>query len=393
MAEPIGHAQSLSLTILVPAGVVYEPAGQQGAAAVLAEMICRGAGDLEAKAHSDALDQLGVQRGTDPETNHLRIGAVMIGDRLTEALPLLIDMVRRPLLAETALEPSRDLALQALDALEDEPQQKVFIELKARHYAEPFGRSAPGRRRDLEALTIEQLRALWQKTFVPTGTVLGFAGRFEWPTLKEQVEQLLGDWGGSIDEPSPEGPGQRGYDHVTAHSEQIHIGLMYDALPERDERSIYWRAAAAVLSGGMSGRLFTEVREKRGLCYAVYAAYASHRDRGAVLGYAGTTAPRAQETLDVFRSELVRLSEGIEEDEFDRAIVGMKSRLVMQGESTDARARAITTDQYIFGRPRSLDEWSARVDGIRIDALRNFVAENPPGPMTIVTIGPQPLNP
>ncbi len=392
VAEPIGHVQSLSLTILVPAGVVNEPAGQQGATAVLAEMICRGAGDLDAKAHSDALDRLGVQRGTDPETHHLRIGATMMGDRLTEALPLLIDMVRHPLLTQSALEPSRDLALQALDALEDEPQQKVFLELKARHYAEPFGRSSLGRPRDLEVLTLEQVRSLWSKTFVPSGTVLGVSGRFEWPALKEQIEQLLADWDGSIDAPPPDRPGQRGYGHVMAHSEQIHIGLMYDAVPERDESSIYWHAMAAVLSGGMSGRLFTEVREKRGLCYAVSAAYAGHRDRGAMLGYAGTTAARAQETLDVFRHELVRLGDGIDENEFKRAIVGMKSRLVMQGESTVARARAIATDQYIYGYPRSLDEWSAQVDGIQIDALRCFVAENRPDPMTIVTIGPQSLN-
>lgn len=389
VAEPIEHAQSLAMTFLLPAGVIAEPVGQQGAAALLAEMICRGAGELDAKAHSDALDQLGVQRGTDAETYHLRLGATMIGRNLEPSLPLLMDMVRRPMLAESALGPSRDLALQALAGLEDEPQQKVFLELKARHYPQPFGRSSLGVAEHLQAITLEQLRRLHRETFVPTGAVLGFAGRFDWTQLRDLVEKLLGDWRGAIDEPQPGPAAPRGYTHLIAPSNQVHIGLMYDALPETDPRSIYHRAAAAVLSGGMSGRLFTEVREKRGLCYSVYAAYGGARDRGAMLSYAGTTPQRAQETLDVLRGELVRLSDGIEPDEFRRAIVGMKSRLVMQGESTPARARAIAADQYIHGRPRTLDELAAQVDAVTLDKLREFVAQRRPAEMTLVTIGPE----
>lgn len=388
VAEPIAHAQSLAMTFLLPAGVIVEPEGQQGMAALLAEMICRGAGELDAKAHSDALDQLGVQRGTDAETYHLRLGATMIGKKLPEVLPLLIDMIRRPMLAKSALGPSRDLALQALAGLEDEPQQKVFLELKARHYPQPFGRSALGVKEHLEAIKLRQVRAYHKACFVPQGAILGFAGQFDWGQLRDLVEKLLGDWKGYVAEPATGAPASRGYTHQTAPSSQVHIGLMYDALPERDPQSILYRAAAALLSGGMSGRLFTEVREKRGLCYAVYAAYGGSRDRGAMLSYAGTTPQRAQETLDVLRGELVRLSDGIEPDEFQRAIIGMKSRLVMQGESTSARARAIAADQYIYDRPRSLDEMAAEVDGVTLDALKRFVAEHRPKAMTIVTIGP-----
>ncbi len=142
----------------------------------------------------------------------------------------------------------------------------------------------------------------------------------------------------------------------------------------------------------MGSRLFTEVREKRGLCYAVYAGYVGQRDYGAVLSYAGTTTPtRAQDTLDVLRGEHERMREGVEDDEFDRAVIGMKSRLVMQGESTAARARAVVTDQFIYGRPRSLDEQTKEIDGVTEEALRRYAAEHPPGPMTIVTIGPKAL--
>ncbi len=392
VAEPIAGAQSLAMSCLIPAGVAYEPADQQGVAGLAAEMVCRGAGGLDAKAHSDALDQLGVQRGTSVSTFHLNLSATMIGSKLSEALPRLLDMIRKPALAESALNPSRDLAIQALDALEDEPQQKVFYELRSLHHPPPFGRSSLGLRAHLESLEVDQVRQFFRSFSVPGGAIVGFAGRFDWLQLKDQVQRLLGDWQGKIPEPQHQGTPSRGYKHVNASSTQVHIGLAYDAVPEPDPNSILQRVATAVLSGGMSGRLFTEVREKRGLCYSVFASYGGHKRYGVMLSYAGTTAPRAQETLDVLVGQLRGLSEGITSDEYERAVVGMKSRLVMQGESTSARAHAIAGDQYIYGRPRTLDEWAAQVDAVTVQRVNTFIKEHVPGHMTVVTIGPEELN-
>lgn len=391
VAEPIAEVQSLAMSLLLPAGVSLEPEHQQGAATMLSEMICRGAGGLDARAHSDALDHLGVQRGTGVDTHHLRLSAAMIADKLPQALPLLMDMVRRPLLADDALEPTRDLSLQSLEALEDEPQQKVFIALRRQHHPQPFGRSPMGRREDLEAMTLDHVRAFWRRSFVPDGAVLSFAGKLDWTELRERVESLLGDWTGQLASPEPTAPATRGYYHENAPSTQVHIGLAYDAPPETDPSSMLQRAAVAVLSGGMSGRLFTQVRERRGLVYSVFARYGSDRRRGSVFSYAGTTAPRAQETLQVLTDELRGLAKGIEPDEFQRAIVGMKAGLVMQGESTSARAGAIAADQYLLDHPRTLEEVSAQVDALTLDEVVRFVTEHPPGAMTTVTIGPEPL--
>ncbi len=289
------------------------------------------------------------------------------------------------------MEPSRDLALQSLEALEDEPQQKVFVELRRRHYPDPFGRSSLGKREDLEAMKLKQIKAFWKKNVVPDGSIVGFAGHFDWDTLREQVESLLGDWKGSTSEAVELAPAQRGYGHEHADTTQVQIGLAYEAPPEPDPRSTLQRAAAAILSGGMSGRLFTEVREKRGLVYSVYAAYAGQKHRGAMFSYAGTTTPRAQETLDVLVAELRRLSEGAEQAEFDRAMVGLKSGLVMQGESTGARAHSIAGDQAVLGRPRTLDELIALAESITLPRVNAYLRENPPGKMTIVTIGPTAL--
>lgn len=394
LAEPIAGAQSLSMTLLTPGGLAAEPSDQLGVATMLSEMIFRGAGGKSAREHSDALDLLGVHRSSSVESRHLGLSAVLLGQTAEQALPLLLDMIRRPALAADALEPSRLLALQSLDSLADEPQQRVMLALKRRHYPSPLNRSPLGERSHLEKLTLEQVRAYWQQTCVPQGAILGFAGKFDWQALRDQVATLLGDWQGGFTEPAPAGDATGGYEHEVAQTSQVHIALAYPSVPETDDASVLQRTAAAVLSGGMSGRLFTEVREKRGLCYAVHAGYSGHKDRGAVMGYAGTTTPRAQETLDVFVEELVKLSQGVREEEFQRAVVGMKSRLVMQGESSGARASAIAHDQYVFGRPRTLDELAAKVDAVTLADLNGFVRDHGPegaGNMTLVTIGPEKL--
>ncbi|MEM1107818.1 MAG: pitrilysin family protein [Planctomycetota bacterium] len=391
VADPVPGASSLAMTLLTPAGLASQPADQQGVAPLLAEMVCRGAGGRSAREHVDALDTLGVQRSADAQTRFFRIGATMIGSKMKEALPLLFDMARTPTLAGEALGPSRDLALQAIDSLADEPQRRAMLELRQRHYPDPIGRSPMGVREHLEAVSLDAVRNFWSDRFVPGGSILGFAGSFDFDELVATVTDLLGDWTGSAAPAEAQGNGPGGVHHLAADSTQVHIALGYNAVAETDPNRILQQAATAVLSGGMSGRLFTEVREKRGLVYSVYASYAGQKDRGDVLAYAGTTVPRAQETLDVLTAELRRLSEGINESEFQRAIVGMKSSLVMQGESTSARAASIASDVYVFGQPRSLEEAAAEVDAVTLDRLNAYVADHPPGEMTLVTLGPEAL--
>lgn len=392
LAQPMPGIASLAMTLLTPAGIAAEPETQQGVSAMLAEIICRGAGARDAREHSHALEALGVGRSTSNDMHHLRLSAALIGSKRSDALPLLMDMIRQPAMDPEHLEPVRDLALQSLDALADEPQQRAMLELRQCQYPCPFGRSPLGVREHIQGITLDDIKAFAQRHMVPRGSVLTFAGQLDWDDLKSQVEQLLGDWTGQVDEPTEQSPPPRGYTHLHADSTQVHVGVAYDAVPQTSKDAVLQRAAAAVLSGGMSGRLFTEVREKRGLCYAVYAGYAGHRDRGAMLAYAGTSTPRAQETLDVLTEELERLSQGIEPDEFARAMVGMKSSLVMQGESSSARAAALASDQYILGRPRTLDECADEVDAVTLERLNQFVAQHPPRDMTIVTIGPESLN-
>ncbi len=391
LVEPIDHVASGAMTLLLPAGVAFEPEDQQGVAAVLTEMLHRGAGDLDARQHSDALDALGVHRSIEPGTLHTRLGATFMGDQLDQVLPLLIDMVRRPALDPGAFEPARQLALQAIESLDDEPQQRAMVELKRAHLGDPIGRSGIGLMGDVQKLTAEQTTAFWQNHFVPDQTILALAGNVNFEQARQTIGDLIETWEGRRrDVPTGTQP-PASATHIHANATQQHIGLAHPAVGEMHPDSLNERLAVAVLSGGMGGRLFTEVREERGLCYAVYASYWALRDTGAIFAYAGTTAARAAETLQVLGEQLQKMTEGVGADEFERARTGLLARVVMQGESTAARAAAIANDTALRGEPRTLDQLNALIDGANVDDLNRFLKRRGPVALTQLSIGPEPL--
>ena len=153
------------------------------------------------------------------------------------------------------------------------------------------------------------------------------------------------------------------------------------------------RAAAAILGGYSSARLFTEVREKRGLCYSVYASYESQRERAALLCYAGTSTDRAQETLDVMLAELHRLGlDGIEPDELETMRAGLKSSLIMAQESSMSRSSALASDWYFLGRVRPLEEISRELDGLTPESVSDYAARfQDHRDLTVLTLGPSAL--
>ena len=395
VVEPVPNVASAALHWLVPVGSAGDAADRDGMAAMLSELIFRGAAGLSSRDHSDALDRLGVQRSSSTRARHMQIGAMLVGERLDAALPLLAALVRSPALPDDAVDPVRSLCLQSLEGLEDDPQHLVMLRLREQHRPPPFGRHGYGEAAALRAAKAADLRDAWATRCTAGGSILAAAGAVDAAALAGRLDDLLDGWSGVADEPAPTGPAPRGYRHIERDTQQVHIALAFDAPPERDDDSMLERLAIAVLSGSTSGRLFTEVRQKRSLCYSVGASYRAGRDDGIVALYAGTTPERAQETLDVCTAEIDRLlgAGGVEAAEFDRAVIGLKSHLIMQGESTAARAAAIAQDHDRLGRARTLDEVAARIDAITLDELDAYCAARRPGACTIVTIGPAPLAP
>jgi predicted Zn-dependent peptidase len=391
LAERMEHVRSAAFNFLIPAGCAYDPPEQLGLASVLSDWITRGAGSRNNRELTLALDNLGIDHSESVGTFHMRFWGATLADNLPAALEIYADILRRPHLDEEEIGAIKALAFQELHSIEDEPRQKLFLELRKRHYPAPLGRDSRGTVEGIESLTTEKVREQYQRHFQPRDAILSVAGNIEWDRLVKQVEGLFGDWEAVKRLDYPEEPAAGGYTHLSKVTTQTHIALAYPSVPIGHEDYYTAHGAVQVLSGGMSGRLFTEVREKRGLCYNVSASYQTFQTLAAILCYAGTTNERAQETLDVTLRELNRLAEGVEPDEVERVKAGLKSSLIMQEESTSARAGALSSDWYYLSRVRSLDEVQSEVERLSPESIMDYARRYPPTNFTLVTVGPHPL--
>lgn len=386
--EPMPWLRSVSLGLLVPMGAASDPQGFEGSATVHGEWSAKGAGGLDARAYSAALDALGVRRGNGADRNTSTFGASLLVDTLPAALPLLASQVREPLLADEDFEKARQMALQELASLTDQPTARLFEALAAATFDSGHGRSPYGTATGLAALTPESVRSDRAARFGAEGSILAVAGGADWDELLRLVNESFGNWDAVAEAPLKPVFAATGSQHVTADTQQVQIGLSFRGLAPDHQDWPLQSLAISVLSGGMGSRLFSEVREKRGLVYSVGAAARALRGAGYIMGYAGTTPQRAEETLSVMLAEFRRLNEGVSSEELERARQGKLTRLVMQGESSSSRASSLASDMYLRGKVSTLEETAERYRAITLEQLNDWLAgSNLPEPTT-VTLGP-----
>lgn len=392
LVEEMPDVRSASFAFLIPAGAIYEPAGANGTAAALADWITRGAGKRPNRELSSALDRLGVQRDEQVGWNFLTLSGATLADNLPATFEIYRDILLEPHLDEEFFEPVVIGVEQGLLAQEDDLQRKTFVELRKRCYDLPWGRPTEGSLEELDAVTADGIRQHFQTCVVPHGAILGVAGNVSAPAVFQQVHDLLGGWSGTTPKIPPATRAPGGSMHLAHESSQTHLAMAYPAVaPNHPDYYAAW-AASSILGGGSSSRLFTEVRENRGLVYTVYASLNSLKDEGRMIVYAGTTTERAQATWDVTIGELKRLAGSITTEELERCKVRAKSSLIMQQESTSARASGLARDWFQLGRVTTLEEIRCEVESLTVKQVNDYAAQHGPEPLTSVTIGAQPLS-
>ena len=391
LGERMPGVQSVAFGFLLPAGAARLPAGTCGAANVMADWVFRGAGEWDSRQLSDALDDLGLHRAAAVSTSHLTVGAALESGNLEAALALYGEILLRPHLDAEQFALARQLALEEINALEDDPRQKVMLILRERFYPAPLGTSTVGDPEVLKALDAETVQSLVREHFNPQDTLFTIAGAYDFERVCQQLESLFAENAGQPPKPLAVTGSGSGSLHIPNDGTQVHIGLMTPTVTIAEPEYYTARVAVSILSGGMSARLFTEVREKRGLCYAIGARYHGLREAAGILCYVGTTPEKAEEALTVIKDEFAGLAEGISEDELQRAKIGLKAALILQSESSSSRAGAVGGDYYLLGRIRTVDEIKANIDAVTVEALTDFLTQRPFGDYTVVTVGPSAL--
>lgn len=391
LGEHLPDLESVAVSFHVPVGSIHDPAGQCGLATLAGELCLRGAGSRSSRQIVEDLESAGVQWSQGVSTTHTSFSGAMVARQLPAVLPIYADLLRRPTLPEDEFVAAQQMVLQNLAGLEDDPAHLTFTALRRIHQPAPWDRPTEGLSAEVETITAADVRRFVAARFQPRGMIVALAGRIDWDDFVGRVAGLLGDWrpGASADVPAgPRGPRAA---HVAHESQQTHVALAWTVPPYRDEAAREATAALTILGGGPSSRLFTEVRERRGLCYGVSAGYQTSRDFGTAVCHAGTSTERAQETLDVMLAEIDRLPGSITDDEVDRVKARVKSGLVMQQESSAARAGAIARQWYHLGRMRTLAEELERYDRLTTGSIEAWLRTAPPRDLSVVSLGREPL--
>ncbi|MFN7730379.1 MAG: M16 family metallopeptidase [Pirellula sp.] len=391
LGERMPWLASVAFTFMHPGGTCREPSHLAGLAGLSLELSQRGAGEFDSREVVERLDFLGVERSSTVSTFHMTMSMAAMASVLEPTLEVAAAMLRSPHFPEEELEEARQSALLELASIDDDPAQKCFKELKQLRFGEIFGRSSLGTEAGLQSISHEDCVTFHRRHCSPQGAVLAVAGNFEWESLIALVERLLGDWQGPTEaEPGPV-VSHAGSTHILHDSQQTHIALAYNSVPYNHPEYYRGRGIVGILSDGMSSRLFTEVREKRGLVYAVSASSHSLKDCGSVLCYAGTTSARAQETLQVTLETILGVKDGLEADELMRLKSRVRTSLVMEQESSVSRSSQMAYDWIYLGRVPDRQEILREIEQLTCENLVEHFVKHLPSGWSMVTIGPDPL--
>lgn len=388
VVEEMPHVESVSYEISIPGGLISDDADSVGGAIVFAEILSKGAGQYDSRCLAEEFDQHGIRHGEGSGLNRFTLAGSAVGSKYQRALELTSLMIQSPSIPDGDIGPIKSILLQDLEALRDNPARRAMVELTKRFYPAPFNRSSLGDKQGIAHIDKATLDRIHEMHFKPEGSIVSVAGNVRADEVFGLLEELFSEWKGHApSSPVFSATPKDQYYHIDDSSAQVQIVMANRSVPFGAPLYYEGKLVASILGSSMFGRLFMEVREKRGLCYSVYARHGSTNEYGTMTAYVGTTPERAQESLDVMLGEFNRLSGTIEEFELERAKTNLKASLIMGEESPASRASSNASDWWLLRRIRPLAEIQAAIDSVTLDSIEEFLKEYPFRSSSILTLG------
>ncbi|WP_299615955.1 pitrilysin family protein, partial [Pelagibius sp.] len=319
--------------------------------------------------------------------------AKVLSEHADLALDIIADILQRPTFLEDELERERAVVLQEIGQANDTPDDIVFDHFQETAYpAQALGRSVLGESATVAGLSSAALRAYMHSHYGPGQMILAAAGAVEHDRFVEQVTAAF-DGGvspanGAANEATEPAAYRGGERREERDLEQVHLLLGFDAPGYLDGDYYALSLLSMLFGGGMSSRLFQEVREKRGLVYSVYSFHSAFLDGGLFGIYAGTGEAEVAELVPVVCGEMTKLTESIGAEELDRARAQVRASLLMSRESGASRAEQLAQQLLIYGRSIPLAEVLEKIDAVRLDDLRRVAGRLLASPPTVTAIGP-----
>lgn len=392
LSERMPGYHTATLIVRVNGGTASEPPEQLGLAYVLEQAIDKGTARRGARELADGFDALGARHAVYTG----RQSWVFIVSALPELLPaatlLLGELVVEPIFPAEAVATAVSLTRQQLTSLEDSPRALLRRQMALQAFGPVLGRHALGSAEALDRIDAAAPRALWQRVCTQGMVTAAVAGAYDDGAVTAALEQALAALpAGTAALPDAVARFSPVTHHLPKDLEQTQIGISFPGVAYDDPEYPVEQVLLAVLSGGMSARLFTEVREKRGLVYWVSAWHEQPRHSGMVHLGAATTPQRCRETYETLLSEIARLEHDLTEEELERAKTGLIADDVTSGASVQRRVGDLLVDHFHLGRAQPAEQRLAALRRVALADIQGYLRRHPRDSLSIVTVGREPI--
>ncbi len=388
ITEAAPHVKTAAIGVFVAAGSRFERADEHGLSHFIEHMAFKGTRRRSAREIAETIENVGGDLNAETGVERTSYFARVLGADADLALDVIGDLLTDSAFDPDELEREKNVVLQEIGSVEDTPDDLIFDLLTETAWPDqPIGRPILGTRRGVEAFDRVAIHRYLGRRYSSSATVVAAAGAVEHDHILALAQSRLEGLPASPAPAEAQAAYLGGETKRSRRLEQTHVAVGFEGrpadAPDHDAAQVF----AAVVGGGMSSRLFQEVREKRGLAYSIYGFHWDFTDTGLFGFYAGSADRDAAEVVTASLDCLAEAAHRIDEAEIRRAKAQMKVSLVTALEQPAARVHQLSRQMQIYGRPLSIDEMLARVDAISVEEVRKTGAAMLRSPPALAAIG------
>lgn len=371
ITESMPGLASTALGVWVKAGARHEREAENGIAHFLEHMAFKGTATRNALEIAERIEDVGGYLNAYTSREMTAYYARVLAEDAGLALELIADILLNPVFSDEEIAVERGVILQEIGQTLDTPDDVIFDWLQEVSYPDqPMGRTILGPAERVKAFERKHLTDFVGLHYAPERMIVSAAGAVDHDALLKQAEALFGGRaGGKVHTPEPARfvGGER---RVIKPLEQAHVAMSWETAGWHSDDLFAMQAFSSLFGGGMSSRLFQEAREKRGLCYTIFAQASVHEDTGNFTVYSGTGGGEVAGLAELVADELKRAADDITEAEVARARAQLKAGMLMGLESPFARCERLARSLTVWGRVPSLEETVEKVDAVDAAATR-----------------------
>ena len=389
VTEDMPWVETVSLGVWVDVGTRNEPAEINGVAHLLEHMAFKGTERRSARLIAEEIENVGGHLNAYTSREQTAFYAKVLKEDVPLGVDILSDILQHSTFDADELERERTVIIQEIGQAADTPDDVIFDRFQECAYpGQAMGRPVLGEAEIIKTIGRDAVAGYMNQHYAADRMVLSGAGALDHDRLVDLAERAFTDLPAYRGEPVEVARYRGGDQREDKDLEQVHLVLGFPGVSYADDDYYVASTLSTILGGGMSSRLFQEIREKRGLVYTVYSFASSYADGGIFGVYAGTGEDEVEELMPVLCDEIVKSADTMTEAEVARARAQLKASILMGLESTSARCEHVASQLLIYGRPIEVPELVRKIDEVDLSAVRRLAKRIFAGAPTFTALGP-----